>query len=109
MITASKAKVIRDQKEQEVPIKEVVIDDVMLVSAGDQICSDSVVLESNGIEVNESMLTGESKAVRKKPGDRVMSGSFLTAGTGVVQVVHVGEDNYAYQLMKRQDKKTCHL
>ena len=105
VITASKAKVIRDQKEQEVPIKEVVIDDVMLVSAGDQICSDSVVLESNGIEVNESMLTGESKAVRKKPGDRVMSGSFLTAGTGVVQVVHVGEDNYAYQLMKKAKTK----
>lgn len=105
VITASKARVIRDEKEQEIPIQEVVVDDVMLVSTGDQICADSVVLESNGLEVNESMLTGESKPVRKKAGDRLMSGSFLTAGTAVVQVVHVGEDNYAYQLMKKAKTK----
>ncbi|MDO5424796.1 MAG: HAD-IC family P-type ATPase [Eubacteriales bacterium] len=105
VITASKARVIRDEKEQEIPIQEVVVDDVMRLSTGDQVCADSVVLESNGLEVNESMLTGESKPVRKKAGDRLMSGSFLTAGTGTVQVVHVGEDNYAYQLMKKAKTK----
>ena len=77
----------------------------MLVSTGDQVCADSVVLESNGMEVNESMLTGESKPVHKKEGDRLMSGSFLTAGTGTVRVVHVGEENYAYQLMKKAKTK----
>ncbi len=105
VITASKARVIRDEKEQEIPIQEVVTDDIMLVSTGDQVCADSVVLESNGMEVNESMLTGESKPVHKKEGDRLMSGSFLTAGTGTVRVVHVGEENYAYQLMKKAKTK----
>ena len=57
------------------------------------------------MEVNESMLTGEVRPVKKKAGDRLMSGSFLTAGSGVVQVEYVGEDSYAYQLMKKAKTK----
>ena len=62
---------------------------------------DCTVLESDGIEVNESMLTGESKPVKKKPGDTLMSGSYLVAGSGVAKVFHVGEDNYAVSLAKK--------
>ena len=105
VITASKARVIRDGEEQEIPIDEVVQEDVVAVANGDQICADCIVLESDGMEVNESMLTGESKPVRKKEGDKLLSGSFLVAGTGVGKVEHVGEENYAAQLAKKAKTK----
>ncbi len=105
VITASKARVIRDGEEQEIPIDEVVQEDVVAVANGDQICADCIVLESDGMEVNESMLTGESKPVRKKEGDKLLSGSFLVAGTGVGKVEHVGEENYAVQLAKKAKTK----
>lgn len=105
VITASKARVIREGKEQEVPIDEVVLEDIVAVANGDQVCADCIVLESDGMEVNESMLTGESKPVRKKAGDRLLSGSFLVAGTGIGKVEHVGEENYAAQLAKKAKTK----
>ena len=105
VITASKARVIRDGEEQEIPIDEVVQEDVVAVANGDQVCADCIVLESDGMEVNESMLTGESKPVRKKEGDKLLSGSFLVAGTGVGKVEHVGEENYAVQLAKKAKTK----
>ena len=105
VITASKARVIRDGEEQEIPIDEVVQEDVVAVANGDQVCADCIVLESDGMEVNESMLTGESKPVRKKEGDKLLSGSFLVAGTGVGKVEHVGEENYAAQLAKKAKTK----
>ena len=106
VITASKAKVIRDGEQQEIALHELVVDDIMLLESGDQIGSDCVVLEGQGIEVNESMITGESVPVKKKAGDEMMSGSFLVAGSGVAKVIHVGEDNYATILTAQaKDKK----
>lgn len=105
VITASRAKVIRDGKTTEIPVDQVVMDDCMLVENGDQVCSDSVVLDSLGIEVNESMLTGESKPVKKKAGDKLMSGSFLVAGSGLCRVEHVGDENYATVLAKQAKTK----
>jgi len=105
VITASKAKVIRDNQIHEIPLEEVVIDDVVMVENGDQICADCLVLESEGMEVNESMLTGESRPVKKKQGDELLSGSYLVAGTGLGKVHHVGEDNYATQLAKKAKSK----
>ena len=105
VITASKAKVIRDGALFQIPITQVVMDDLMIVENGDQVCSDAVVLQSDGMEVNESMLTGESKPVKKKPGDQLMSGSFLVAGSGVGRVVNVGEDNYAAVLARKAKTK----
>lgn len=105
VITATKAKVIRDGKQEEVPIHELVVDDVVLVETGNQLGADSIVLEAHGIEVNESMLTGESKPVKKKPGDTLMSGSFLVAGSGVAKVEHVGQDNYATVLANKAKNK----
>ena len=106
VITASKVKVIRNSRRQEIPIDELVMDDVMLVESGNQIGADSIVLSGEGIEVNESMITGESHAVKKFKGDTLWSGSFLVAGSGVAQVIHVGKDNYAVELAnKAKDKK----
>lgn len=101
VITASKATVIRGGEVKEIDIHDVVVKDTMVLATGNQVCADAIVMESDGMEVNESMLTGESRPVKKKAGDRLMSGSFLTAGSGVVQVEYVGEDSYAYQLMKK--------
>lgn len=105
VITASKAKVTRDGGVREIPVNQVVIDDVMLLESGNQICSDSVVLTSEGLEVNESMLTGESRPVKKKSGDKLFSGSFVTAGSCVCRVEHVGNDNYAVVLAKKAKSK----
>lgn len=105
VITASKATVIRGGEIKEIDIHDVVVKDTMVLATGNQVCADAIVMESDGMEVNESMLNGESRPVKKKAGDRLMSGSFLTAGSGVVQVEYVGEDSYAYQLMKKAKTK----
>ncbi len=105
VITASKVKVIRDGVRSEIPLEQLVLDDVIALEAGNQIGADSVVLSSSGMEVNESMITGESKPVRKAEGDQLFSGSFLTAGSGIAKVIHVGEDNYATQLANKARNK----
>ena len=106
VITATKATVLRDGGRKEIPIDQIVMDDVIAVESGNQISADSIVLESMGIEVNESMITGESKPVKKKPGDTLFSGSFLVAGSGLARVEHVGKDNYATVLANQaKDKK----
>lgn len=101
VMTVTQTDVIRDGELQKVAVEDVVMDDIIVVENGDQICADCTVLESDGIEVNESMLTGESKPVKKKPGDTLMSGSYLVAGSGAAKVFHVGEDNYAVSLAKK--------
>ncbi len=63
---------------------------------------DCEILETDGMEVNESLLTGESLAVQKRKGDFVYSGSDVVAGSAVAKVLHTGEENYATQLVKRQ-------
>ena len=106
VITASRATVCRDGVFKDIPIEELVMDDLIAVENGDQIGADCQVLTSDGIEVNESMITGESRPVKKQPGDTLWSGSFLVAGSGRAQVIHVGKDNYATQLASQaKDKK----
>ncbi len=105
VITASKARVCRDGKFKDIPIEELVIDDLLAVENGNQIGADCVVLESEGIEVNESMITGESRPVRKAPGDTLWSGSFMVAGSGKAKVIHVGKDNYATKLASQAKQK----
>ena len=72
VLTASKAHVVREGEKYEIDIEEVVKDDILIVTNGDQICADCTVLECDGLEVNESMLTGESKPVKKKAGDELI-------------------------------------
>ncbi len=89
--------VIRDGTQQNIKTNQLVLDDIVLYAAGKQICSDSII-EQGEVEVNESMLTGESDAVKKKAGDTLLSGSFVLSGNCVCRVVAVGKDNYIEQL-----------
>lgn len=93
------ATVIRNGDKIEIPIQEVVLDDIIYYSSGKQICADSIVIEGN-IEVNESLLTGESDVIMKNPGDSLMSGSFVVSGVAVARVDKVGKDNYIEKLSK---------
>ena len=106
VITASKVRVCRDGIFKDIPIEDLVMDDLVAVENGNQIGADCEVLFSDGIEVNESMITGESRPVRKKAGDTLWSGSFMVAGSGKAKVIHVGRDNYATKLANQaKDKK----
>ena len=93
-----KAKVIRDSKMHVLRIEELVLDDVILLEEGNQIPADSVVLSTDGMGIDESLLTGEPNQIRKMQGDSVMSGSFVTSGTAYVRINAVGKENYAAKL-----------
>lgn len=91
IMSAPSAIVIRNGEKLEIPVNEVVLDDVVMFSSGKQICADCVVLEGN-IEVNEALLTGEADAISKTPGSKLFSGSFLSSGTCIARVDKVGKD-----------------
>lgn len=97
LISAPKVRVIRDGAEETVAVKDVVLDDVTVLAAGDQITADSVVV-SGSIEVNESLITGEPDAILKHPGDEIMSGSYVVSGKAEARVEHVGMDNFAMKI-----------
>lgn len=101
VMTVARTKVIREGVIKEIDVNDVVIDDVILIENGEQVCADCRLLDATGIEVNESMLTGESRPVKKKVGDELMSGSYLVSGSGVAKVFHVGENNYAATLARK--------
>ena len=103
LISAPTGVVIRDGEEQEIMIQDIVIDDIMKLSSGKQISADSIV-RSGAIEVNESLLTGESDPILKKPGDELFSGSFVVSGHCLAQVHKVGKDSYI-EILARQAKK----
>ncbi|WP_370643488.1 HAD-IC family P-type ATPase, partial [Micrococcus sp. ACRRV] len=90
--------VVRDGARREVRIEEVVLDDVVVLRRGDQVPVDGAVLTSEGLDVDESLLTGESDPVPKAPGDAVLSGSAVVAGTALVQATAVGADSHAAKL-----------
>ena len=90
-------KVIRNGKEIEISTDKIVLDDVIRLGIGSQIPTDSIILEGE-IEVNESLLTGESVAVKKRVGDQILAGSFITSGTCIVRADKVGKDNYVETL-----------
>ncbi len=86
--------------------EEVVLDDVIELGPGDQVVVDGAVVEESGLEVDESLLTGEADAVLKNVGDTVMSGSFVVAGTGAYRATKVGRDAYAARLTAEASKFT---
>jgi cation-transporting P-type ATPase E len=92
-LAASKVRVIRDGKEQLIATADVVLDDILPLEPGDRLPVDGVVLASDALEMDESHLTGESDAILKDPGDKVFSGAFCVAGTGVIRATQVGADN----------------
>lgn len=97
ILTARKSVVIREGKKWTVPTEELVLDDLVCLKTGDQVPADARILEG-GLEVNESLLTGESDNLPKNQGDELFSGSFVTAGEACCQIIHVGKDNYASQI-----------
>jgi cation-transporting ATPase E len=94
----------RDGVDGQIPPHDLVVDDVIVVRTGDQMLVDSVVLESNGLELDESLLTGEADPVEKGVGDEVLSGSFVVAGSGLVRAVRVGHDSYASKIADEASK-----
>ncbi len=97
IVASSKASVLRDGALVELPLDALVRDDIIELGRGDQIPADAVVVKGS-CDVNESLLTGESTLVKKRPGDELMSGSYLNAGTVWARVVHVGAENYAAKI-----------
>ena len=97
VIGESKASVLRNGKVEELSLEEIVMDDIIKFSAGHQVVSDSVVLEGE-LEVNECLITGESDAIKKRPGDELLSGSFIVSGNATAKVIHVGKENYVSKI-----------
>ena len=106
VVSAPRARVVRDGAVAEIAIEDVVRDDVLDVSTGDQLPVDGTVLTEAGLEIDESLLTGESDPVAKEPGDRVLSGSFVIAGQGRFVATAVGDDAYAARLAREAKQFT---
>ena len=98
VLTMPKARVVRDGEIGEVWIGQIVLGDVVEVSLGDQVPVDGETLLADGLEIDESLLTGESEPVSKTPGAGVLSGSFVVAGSGRIRADGVGGDAYAVKL-----------
>ena len=98
ILDAPTARVHRAGGLREVPVAEIVLDDVIELGTGDQVPVDGVVLTSRGLEANESLLTGESRSVRKGTDDEVLSGSSIVAGSATVRANRVGADSYAQKI-----------
>ena len=92
--------VVRDGKKEVITKEEIVMDDVIYLASGDSIVVDMVVLESNSLEVDESVITGESDAIEKKKDDKIISGSIVTSGSCYAKVISIGKNNYANNLIK---------
>ena len=98
VLSEPRARVRRDGEATEIDVGGVVADDLLELASGDQVVVDGEVLAAVGLEVDESLLTGESDAIAKAPGERVMSGSFVAAGSGVYRADGIGADSYAASL-----------
>lgn len=97
VVSAPTACVVRDGVESDIAVEQLVLDDIAVWRSGMQISADCVIAEGT-VEVNESLLTGESDALVKRPGDMLMSGSFIVSGECRARVEHVGDDNYAARI-----------
>lgn len=98
VLNTPKARVLRDGHECEIAVADVVQDDVLLLRTGDQVPADAMVLASDALEVDESLLTGESEPVVKVPSDLALSGAAVVAGYGTARVHRVGAESYASAL-----------
>lgn len=103
LLTAPVVKVVRDGIEYTISTQEVVLDDIILLSTGKQIVADCSVVDG-AIEVNESLLTGESLPIKKKVGDTILAGSFVVSGTCYARADKVGSNTYIQQLSAKAKK-----
>ncbi|WP_457030374.1 HAD-IC family P-type ATPase [Kitasatospora sp. P5_F3] len=106
LIGEAKPQVRRDGTEQQVAVAGIVLDDTVLLGIGDKVIVDGRVTEADGLEIDESLLTGEPDPVLKQPGDQVMSGSFVVAGAGAFTATKVGREAYAAQLAEEASRFT---
>ena len=97
VMSETKVDTLRDGEIKELSLEDIVLDDIIKLSLGHQIVADSIVVDGE-IEVNESLITGESDSIKKKKGDELLSGSFIVSGNALAQVIHVGKDNYVSQI-----------
>jgi cation-transporting P-type ATPase E len=98
VLNAPRAAVVRGGQRVEIAVEEIVVDDLVDIRAGDQVSCDGKVHEADGLEIDESLLTGESDPVDKAADDEVLSGSIVVAGRGRFQATRVGDDAYARRL-----------
>lgn len=99
-----KAKVLREGETKEIPASEIVLDDIIYLENGIQIMVDAEVVYSNGLEIDESMITGESDSISKKLKDNLYSGSFVVAGEGYARVTKIGKQTYSSILAEEAKK-----
>lgn len=107
IVTSTKSKVVRDGKVEVIEASQVVLDDVIALSAGEQATADMIVL-SGEVEVDESMLTGESDYIKKRPGDTILSGSSVIVGSARCRAEKIGNDTYAAELTRKVKSSSGH-
>ena len=104
IVNAAHPRVLRDGATAEVTPQEIVLDDIISCAPGDQVVVDGEVVAATALEIDESLLTGESDPVLKQPGDTVMSGSFVVAGGGMFRATKVGRHAYAARLAEEASR-----
>ena len=102
LLDRSPATAVRDGKSVEVPMEQLVEGDVVILKRGDQVPADAIVLTSDSLELDESLLTGENDPIAKRPGDMVLSASSVLGGTGRVLLSHVGANSRASKISMRR-------
>lgn len=103
IMASSTTKVLRDGEVMEIPTSEVVLDDVIIMELGNQVPADCILADGN-VEVNESLLTGESVSVKKNAGDMLYAGSFIASGNGKCRVEKVGKETFIEKLTAKAKK-----
>lgn len=98
LVSAVKCRVRRDGEVCELPVDDIVVDDILELRAGDQVPVDALVMETSDLEIDQSLLTGEADPVVKQEGEQLLSGSIVVAGSGVARATNVGESAYAQRL-----------
>jgi cation-transporting ATPase E len=98
ILTTPSARVLRDSHERELTPNDVVLDDVLVLRAGDQVAADAVVLTAERLSIDESLLTGEAEPVIRAPGEMLLSGSAVVGGSALARVTAVGEEAFASRL-----------
>ena len=106
VLSAPRARVVREAATSEVPVSEVVADERLALEPGDQVVVDGTVVAATGLEVDESLLTGEADPVDKTVGDEVLSGSFVSAGSGHYRATRIGAGSYAVSLAEEARRFT---
>ena len=104
IVSSLKVTVIRDGEKKEILPEEIVLDDILYLKSGDNLVVDAEIVESSNLEVDESIITGESDIILKKPNEKLISGSIIISGTGYARVTSINRDTYANKLINEASK-----